>query len=104
MRRKNFLATLVIIIVLWGGVGFLVFFVDPSIFGALALFFLLFFLALLFTLATLFANTRSGFIAALALTFFLILRYFGLGNILNLFLIAGVAIAFEIYFTEEKTK
>lgn len=78
---------------------FIVFFVDPDWFGAIYVFFAVLFFALLFTFSTLLANTRRGFIFSFASTLFLLLRYFGVGNLLNLGLIFGIALALEIYYT-----
>jgi hypothetical protein len=98
-RRKNFFPTLFVIALLWIGLAFEIVFVDPDIFGALPSFFILFFLALLFTLSTLFLDTRRGFMISLAALLFLLLRYFGVGNIVNLILLAGIVIAVEVYFS-----
>jgi hypothetical protein len=99
-RRKNFLPTLLVIILLWAALVFEIFFIDPSSFGAIPLFFALFFLALLFTLSTLILNTRRGFIISFAALVFVILRYFGVGNIVNFLLLSGIVIAIEVYFTK----
>lgn len=96
--RKNFFPTLIVIILLWTGLFFIIYFVDPAILGVIPLFFIALFLSLIFTFSTLFANKRRGLIISLAISLFLILRYFGVGNILNLILISAVAIAAEIYF------
>ncbi|OGM15847.1 hypothetical protein A2V56_05440 [Candidatus Woesebacteria bacterium RBG_19FT_COMBO_42_9] len=96
--RKNFFPTLLITIVLWTLLAGLIYFVDPFALGAIPAFFILVFLALLFTFSFLFVSTRRGVIFAVAITIFLILRYFGVGNVLNLLLIIGVLIALEIYF------
>lgn len=98
-RRKNFFPTLILIFILWAAVASVVYFVNPFAFVAVPTFLLLVFLALLFTFATLFANTRRGLLIALGLALFLSLRYLGIGNILNFLLIAGVVIAFELYFS-----
>ena len=55
------------------------------------------FLALLFTLSTIFINTKRGLIYSLAVVGFIALRYFGVGNILNAFLITGLAITADLY-------
>jgi len=96
--RKNFLPSLFINFILWGLFACLIYFVSPTSFGAVLLFFVLFFISLLFTFSFLLASSRKGITLALAITIFLILRYFGVGNILNLLLISGVVIAIEIYF------
>jgi hypothetical protein len=91
-KRKNFFPTLVITLLLWIFLAVLVYFVEPDFT----------FVAILFTFSTLLTNSRRGLIFALALTLFLILRYFGVGNIINFLLIMGVAITTEIYFQKRK--
>ncbi len=97
-NRKNFLPTIVWTIVFWIFVAGVVLFLDPDIFGVAIIFFIVLFFALLFSFSIILANTRRGLIAACALTLFLILRYFGIGNLLNGLLLAGVTLASEIYF------
>ncbi|MBI2066119.1 hypothetical protein HYT60_01245 [Candidatus Woesebacteria bacterium] len=99
--RKNFLPTLIVAILLWLGVVSIVYFVEPDTFGILPVFFFLIFLALLFTFSLLFAHTRRGALLAVGLTLFLILRYLGIGNILNFLLILGIAITVELYFIKK---
>lgn len=97
--RKNFFPTLLITITLWTLLAGLIYFVDPNSFGAVPVFFLLGFLALIFTFSILLANSILGIVYSLGLIFFVILRYFGIGNILNFLLILGVLAAFTlIYF------
>lgn len=96
--RKNFFPTLIITLLLWTAISGLVYFVEPDTLGAIPTFFILLFLALLLTFSTLFANSRRGIIATIGLTLFLILRYLGVGNILNFLLILGLGIVIEIYF------
>jgi hypothetical protein len=99
--RKNFFLTLIIIVFLWLTVAFVIYFIDPSSPGAIPLFFTLFFLVSLFTLSTLFANTRRGVLTTLGLTFFLLLRYLGVGNILNFLLIIGLLITTDLYLSNK---
>jgi hypothetical protein len=75
-----------------------VYFFDPFTFGAIPAFFDLLFTALLFTLSTILLNTRRGLTIAVLVTLFLLLRYLGVGNIINLLLLAGIGIASEFYF------
>ena len=98
-NKKNFLPSLVLIFTLWLILLLFVFNVNPDIKGAVPVFFLLLTFGLLFSLSFLLTNTRRGIISTLAIIIYLTLSYFGVGNILNLSLIAGVAIAFEIYFS-----
>jgi hypothetical protein len=97
LKRKNFFPALLITIILWALLGGLVYFVDPSTFGAIPLFFITFFVALLFTFSLIFAGSRRGLIASISLALFSILMYLGVGNILNLVLIIAIAVCIELY-------
>jgi hypothetical protein len=101
LKRKNFLPTLLITILLWGLLGALVYFIDPSTFAAVPLFFVLIFSCLLFTFSLVFAGGRRGLIGSIAITLFLVLAYLGVGNILNLILIIAIAVAVELYFSHK---
>lgn len=96
-RRKNFFPTLIALILSWGLVFAVIYFVSPTSFGAIPILFILIFIAYVFTFSTLFANSRRGLISALALILFLILRFLGVGHILNFLLILGLAITIEFY-------
>ena len=99
LKRKNFLPTLLVTILLWIATVGLVYFVDPSFFAAVPLFFTLSFLVLLFTFSLIFGDRRRGFIAAAACLLFLFLSYLGVGNILNAILIVAIAVSIELYFS-----
>ena len=99
-RRKNFLPTLLITLSFWGAVIFIIYFVDPSNTLTIPLFIVATFLAFLFTFAIAFANTRRGLFTSLVITTFIVLRYFGVGNLLNFVLLAGIAITAEVFFTK----
>lgn len=101
LERKSFLPTLAVIALLILFLTALVIFVDPVAFGAVILFLILVFLVVLFTFALIFGNSRRGFVAAIALTVFLLLKYLGIGNLLNLILIVCIALAFEIYWANK---
>ena len=103
-RRKNYLPTFVLIVVLWGLLALTLVYVEPELIkdvlipGVYLPFFLLFFPASFFTLAILWGNSRRGLLCAAGLTLFLLLRLFELGNVLNLLLILGIVIAVDRYF------
>jgi len=105
-KRKNFFPTLILIIFLWALFAFQIFFVEPNMIKNILLpntflpFFISLFLALFFTLAVIFANSRRGLISALAIIFLLILRIHNLGNILNAALLFAVAFTIDYYFTK----
>jgi len=103
-RRKNFLPTLIITILLWFCLGALVYFIQPGIPGALVLFFVLVFFTLLFTFSIIFANTRRGILASSVTTLFALLVYFGIGNFLNLFLLLGIGLTLDVYFVKNKKR
>jgi len=98
LKRKNFLPTLLITIFLWLFLGSLIYFIDPDTFAAVPLFFVLIFSCLLFTFSLIFAGGRRGLIGSVSITLFLILAYFGIGNILNLLLMVAIAVCIELYF------
>ncbi|HEX6976922.1 MAG TPA: hypothetical protein VF185_01000 [Patescibacteria group bacterium] len=97
-KRKNFFPLLAITLFLWISLLLIIVFVDPDTFGAVPVFFTIVFATLFFSLTTIFINVRRGLITAAAITLFIILRYFGVGNIVNLILITATALAFELYF------
>ena len=82
---------------MWGLVGGIIYFIEPEVFGAIPLIFVLIFLATLFTSSLVFGNRRRGLIVSISLITFLFLRYFGIGNALNFLLIAGLAVSAELY-------
>jgi len=99
--RKKFWLILAIALILWSGVFFLVYFTDPFSFGKIPLFFIILLLATYFTSSLLTESTRRGLTVSISLTLFLLLRYFGIGNVINLLLIAGLALSFEYYFAKK---
>ena len=96
-KRKNFLPTLLLAILFWLLWGGLVYFAAPTNYVLLITFSFLLFLASFLALALILANSRQGLIVALGIICFLILRYFQLGNILNLILLAGILISLNLY-------
>src|SRR3989338_11715455 len=74
--------------------------ITPDTSGVIPFFFVILLLALFFSLSIIFANKRRGIISSLVIEIFLLLRYFDIGNLINLLLLAGVAVAFEFYFTK----
>ena len=82
---------------LWGALAGIIYFIEPETLGILPLFFVIFFLALLFGSSLIFGDRRRALTVAIGLTLFLILRYFGIGNILNFLLIAALIVTSEIY-------
>lgn len=99
--RKNFIATFLLTVFLWATWTIFFLLVPPEYFLTPLAFLLISFLAVLFTFALLFANTRRGLLVALGVTVFMILRYFEIGNYLNLLLLAGIFLSLEYYLSNK---
>lgn len=97
LRRKNFLHSLIVTFLLLLSLISIVYFTDPSSSMFIFLFFVNLFACLFFLTSLILANSRRGFVISLCITIFAIFRLFGIGNILNAILIAGLGIIAEIY-------
>jgi len=100
LKRKNFLPTLILAILLWGSWGWFIFSFPPANNFLIFIFYLLLFLATFLTTALIFANSRRGLMIALFLILFLLFRHYHLANILNILILAGIFISLEIYFSK----
>lgn len=99
-KRKNFFPTLIITCISWFAIAAMLCFVNPTTPGIVPLFFLIFFVTLLFTFSSLLANSKRGLIIASTATLFLILRYLGVGNIINFLLLVGLGTTFDLYLSK----
>jgi hypothetical protein len=97
-RRENFLPTLLLAILAWLGWFYFFYFQAPESNYIIGLFYLFLFIAFFLTISLLLANSRRGFLSALALISFLLLRQFEQGHIINLVLVFAFLIAIELYF------
>lgn len=97
LKRKNFLPSLIITLLLLATLILILYFTDPKLPIYIVLFLINIFLFLFFMSSILFASSRRGLIIASCTVLFLVCRLFGIGNILNLILIVGLGIIFEIY-------
>jgi len=75
----------------------IIYFTDPGTNIFVVLFFIVLFLAILFTFSLIFQNSRRGLLASVVVTIFILLRFWGIGNVLNLILLVGLAVSLEIY-------
>ncbi|MFC1649395.1 hypothetical protein ACFL2C_01605 [Patescibacteria group bacterium] len=96
-RRKNFFASFLLIILLWLLLLLFVYFVDPSTLLAKLAFFSFVFAMSTFTASFVFTNMRRGVLTAVFVTVFLVLRVFGVGNIINLLLLLGLIVSADYY-------
>ncbi|MBU1085662.1 MAG: hypothetical protein ABIJ43_05735 [Candidatus Beckwithbacteria bacterium] len=100
-RRKNYLPSLILVIVLWCFLAGMIFYIEPELIkdvlvkGFYLPFFILFIPTIFLTLALILGNTKQGLLIAVGLGVFLILRIFELGNALNFLLIIGIVIAID---------
>ena len=102
LRRKNFLPSLIITVLLFLGLVLIVYFTDPKQSFFVFLFFVNLFTLLFFLFSLIFAGSKVGLIISVCMTVFAVLRHFGIGNILNAVLIAGLGIIAITY--ERSTK
>jgi TRAP-type C4-dicarboxylate transport system permease large subunit len=99
--RKNLFWLILLAIILWFLIIGIVYLIEPSTIFIVPAFFIIVFIALLLTFSLLFSNTRRGVLSSFGVLFFLILRYLGVGNILNLLLISAIVVAMDLYFSRE---
>lgn len=103
-RRKNYLPSLLLILIFWIILGLLMFFVEPELVkdvfipGLYLPFFIIFFPACFLTLAIILSNNRRSLLLTLGINALLILKVYGLNNWLNLILIMGIIVAVDRYF------
>jgi hypothetical protein len=102
-RRKNFLPALILTLIFWGGLGWLIYNFPPESFWLIISFYLLFFGAVFFTVALSLANSKIGLITALWAFTFLLMRYFKIGNFLNLSLLTLIFLLLGFYIYKAKS-
>ena len=90
-------------IVLWIFLACIIYFVDPNTFGIVPIFFIILFVALFNTSRILLKNKRRQLIISLAIILFVILKFFGMGNIVNLLLLVGIVLTIETWFWYTKS-
>ncbi len=96
-KKKNFLLTTILAILLWLAWAIIFLFVPPEISLVPILLLGITFLATLFTTSLVLANTRRGLLISVGVAIFMIMNYYGIGNYLNILLIAGILITVEYY-------
>jgi len=97
-QRENFLPTLLLTILTWLGWFYFFYFQAPDSNDTIGLFYLFLFIALFLTISLLLANSRRGFLSALALISILVLRQFEQFHIINLILFFALLFSIEIFF------
>ncbi|PJE67308.1 hypothetical protein COU95_03115 [Candidatus Shapirobacteria bacterium CG10_big_fil_rev_8_21_14_0_10_40_9] len=98
-RRKNFLPTFLLTILFWLCWIYILLFTAPESNFLLFTFYFLLFLSLFLTFSLIFANSRRGFLLVLGITGVVFLQQIKLLNILNLILLLGILLSFELYFS-----
>ncbi|MGB9911535.1 MAG: hypothetical protein ACPLKP_02955 [Microgenomates group bacterium] len=98
-KRKKIWPTLFLALIFWISWLLIVFKYPPSSDFLIFLFFLLLFLALFFSGALVFKNSRRGLFLASIIIIFLLFRLYHLANFLNIFLLLAIFVTLEIYFS-----
>jgi hypothetical protein len=96
--RENFFPTLLLAILAWLGWIYIVYFQAPESSYLIGLFYLFLFVALFLTISLLLANSRRGFLSALALIALLLFHQFEQAHIINLALVFALLLSIELYF------
>ena len=99
--RKNFFPTLIVIIILITMLALIITYVSPDNPGIIFLFFIFLFSIILFSTSMAFANSRRGLLTAIGSTIFVILRYVGIGSLINFLLIFALCVSCEIYLSKK---
>lgn len=97
LRRKNFLPSLIVTLLLLLSLCSIVYFTDPKYPLFIFLFFANLFTLTFFISSLILASSRVGLIISTCITVFLIFRFFDIGNILNAILLVGLGIIADIY-------
>jgi len=84
-------------IILWVMLILFIWLVDPALPGAVPVFMILVFVFLVTLLSVFVDDMRRIFLYPSLVVFFLILGLVGLGNVLNLLFLSGIAISIELY-------
>jgi len=101
-KRSWFIA--LITLILWGVFAFIILFIDPQLIKDVILpgfylpFFFILFFALTFSFYLLLLHTRRAVFISLAITFYLFLRLYHLGSIINVLLFIAMLSSAEFYF------
>lgn len=96
-KRKNFLLSFAIAILLWLVWSVIFLFIPPEAYLAPIAFLATTLLAVFLTASLLFANTRRGLLTALGIIIIMVLNYYGTGNYLNIVLVTGILLTTDYY-------
>ena len=102
-HRRNFLPSFILNLILWGGVAYLIFYLQPNRTN-IVLFFTSLTLALTLTLALILGNTRRAFFLTLFIDGFLLLQLVKLFTWLNLVLLLVILLTLELYSSHRQIK
>lgn len=100
-RRKNFLLSFAVALLLWLTWFVIFLFIPPETYFTLIAFLVVTFLTTFLTAALLFANTRRGLLIALGVIIFMLLNHYEAGNYLNIILVAGILLTTDYYLSKK---
>jgi len=107
-KRKNYLPSLILLLISWAALGLMVYFVEPQLVKNIIIpnfylpFFINLFLCLFLSLSFILNNSKRGFLWSLGVVVFLIFRLYKIGNLLNAILIVGCLLSLDYHFTNLK--
>ena len=101
-RRKNFLPALILALIFWGLWVWLFWSFPPLNNFLIFAFFAFLFLAVFLTASLILANSKLGLVVSCWLILSLAFRYFKIGNIFNLSLLASIFLLLGIYLKNKK--
>jgi len=94
-RRKKYFITFITTLLLWGSLGYLIYFTAPST-NSIPLFFGGLFFALFITCALILGNSRRGLLIGILATTSLLLKYLQAFNFLTVLLLIAFLITIEL--------
>ena len=97
-RRKNFLPTLVLTLILTVLVSYIILKIPPSSSAIVYCLLLMVYCLLFLIFSLLLGKTRWGFLFATGIIVFLFLRFLKIANLLTILLLISSLITLEIYF------
>ena len=94
-RRKSYFLLMLLIIISWSWLIYIIIQLDPMKPFSILIFFTTGFLCIYFTWYLIFFNKKKSFLIATAITFFVYLRFIGLGNMKSALIIIAVTFAYD---------
>lgn len=100
--KRSPIFPLFIALVGWALLGLLVYFVNPDVLKPIwyAPFWILIWISSTWSISLIVGKTGRGALYGTAVVIFFVLRFFGIGNMLNVLLLLGIAFIGDLYFSK----